>query len=452
MKNILCVFCCALALFACKGKAKQEEPPPEYGDISTLNLWGRAVQERFGGSAITVGMAAHNATDAMKNMAEQFTDLSGISVKWDVVEETNLKTKQLLDAQGRGAYDVLMVDAFWMNEWVAKNVIESLAPYIKSGNTPPWFGYEDIMPAYRNGISAVQGEPYGIPVSGETRLIAYRKDLFDEYGKQPPKTMDEFLSLAQFFNGREDGLYGVAMRAQRGIHFASGWMSLMYNFGGGFVDQGTIGTDNINITLDTPETIASLQFYVDLLQNAPPDVATYTHEEALGAFIAGKTAMWLDATALLGQITNPDISRVADQVGFVPTPEGPAGGGAALAGWSLAIPVKSAQKEQAWAFIVFMAGREKAAEYVRLGGAPTRESVFSNASLRAADPALYAHQPALEAANQLVEKGLSWVPQMREVTQILEIAGAYGSSALAGDISAEEAAKEAQTDIEDLLK
>ena len=444
------VLCSALTFFTCKAKQEDQKKPVALGDTSTLPLWGEAVRQSLGDSTITVGMAAHAATDAMKRMADEFTDLSGISVKWDIVEETSLKTKQLLDSQGRGAYDVLMVDAFWMNEWVAKNVIEPLAMYI--GNAPPWFDYEDIMPAYRNGISAVKGEPYGIPVSGETRLVAYRKDLFEKYGKQPPQTMDEFLSLAQFFNGREDGLYGVAMRAQRGIHFASGWMSIMYNFGGGFVDQSTIGTSNVQITVDTPETVTSLQFYIDLLQNAPPDVATYTHEEALGAFIAGKTAMWLDATALLNQITNPDISRVSNQVGFVPTPRGPAGGGAALAGWSLAISAKSVHKQQAWAFIEFMASKEKAVDYVRFGGAPTRKSVFANAALREKDPALYAHQPALEAANELVERNLSWVPQMREVTQILEIAGAYGSSALAGTINAEEAAKEAQKDIEDLLQ
>jgi multiple sugar transport system substrate-binding protein/sorbitol/mannitol transport system substrate-binding protein len=54
-------------------------------------------------------------------------------------------------------------------------------------------------------------------------------------------------------------------------------------------------------------------------------------------------------------------------------------------------------------------------------------------------------------ANGLVEKGLSWIPQHDQINQILEIGGSYGSSALAGDITVDEAIERMQADIEDLL-
>lgn len=303
--------------------------------------WGEAVKDQYDGSTITVAMSAHNSTEAFKSMVDEFTALTGIEVVWDIVEETNLKNKQLLDVQGAGSYDVMMVDAFWMSEYASKNVLIPIDTYAEDpAKTPEWFDYEDIMAAYRNGIAGANGVNYGIPSSGETRFIAYRTDLFEKYGKTAPTTMEEFLELAQFFNGKEEGLYGVSMRAQRGIHFASGWMSLMYNFGAGFVDQSTLAGDVV-VTTNTAETKESLQYFVDLLKCAPPDVGTYTHEEALGAFISGKTAMWLDATALAGQITDPSSSTVADKVSFVPTPTGPAGDGAALAGAWVSPPLPS---------------------------------------------------------------------------------------------------------------
>lgn len=423
------------------------------GDVSTLAGWGEKVKAQSGGKTITVAMAAHPSTEAFKTMADEFTALTGINVVWDVVEETNLKSKQLLDTQGSGTYDVFMVDAFWMSEYASKNVLLPIATYAEDpAKTPAWFDYEDIMAAYRNGIAGANGVNYGIPTAGETRFIAYRTDLFEKYGKQPPKTMDEYLALAQFFTGKEDGLYGVSMRAQRGIHFASGWMSLMYNFGGGFLDQAALAKGETVVTCTTPETVASLQFYVDLLKCAPPDVGTYTHEEALGAFISGKTAMWLDATALANQITNPETSTVADKVAFVPTPTGPAGDGAALAGWNLGIPVTSKNPEEGWDFICFMASREKSVDYVKAGGVATRASVFENAELAALNPSYPAQKAALVAANGLVEKGLSWIPQHDQINQILEIAGAYGSSALAGDITVQEACDKSQADIESLLE
>ena len=421
-------------------------------DISTLEKWGAAVKGAFGGQTITVAMATHPSTDAFRKMERDFTNLTGIKVVWDVVEETNLKNKQLLDVQGAGSYDVLMVDAFWMSEFASKNVLEPIQAYTdNTQKTPSWFDYNDIMPAYRNGIASANGINYGIPTAGETRFIAYRTDLFAKYNKQPPKTMDEYLELARFFNGK-DGVYGVSMRAQRGIHFASGWMSLMYNFGGGFMDQAALARGQNIITVATPETTASLQFYVDLLKNAPPDVGTYTHEEALGAFLSGKTAMWLDATALANQITNPATSTVADKVAFVPTPTGPAGDGAALAGWNLAISRKSSKKDAAWAFITYMASREKSVEYVKNGGVATRDSVFGNAELAALNPSYPAQKAALISANGLVEKGLSWIPQSDLIGQILDIAGAHGSAALAGTETVSAAIQAIQRECEDVVK
>ena len=421
-------------------------------DISTLAKWGAAAKEAFGGQTVTVAMASHPSTDAFRKMEREFTNLTGIKVVWDVVEETNLKNKQLLDVQGAGSYDVLMVDAFWMSEYASKKMMEPIQAYADNPQkTPAWFDYNDIMPAYRNGIAGAEGVNYGIPTAGETRFIAYRTDLFAKYDKQPPKTMNEFLELARFFNGK-DGVYGVSMRAQRGIHYASGWMSLMYNFGGGFMDQAALAQGRNVITVTTPQTTASLQFYVDLLKNAPPDVGTYTHEEALGAFLSGRVAMWLDATALANQITNPATSTVADKVAFVPTPTGPAGDGAALAGWNLAISAKSSKKDAAWAFITFMASKEKSVDYVKAGGVATRDSVFDNAQLAALNPSYPAQKAALVSANGLVQKGLSWIPQSDLIGPILDVAGAHGSAALAGTETVNAAILAIQRECEDLVK
>ena len=417
-------------------------------DTSTLEGWANGIKQKHGGTQISLAFASHPATEAFQKMTEQFEQLTGIRVKWEVMEETYLKNKQLLDFTGNtGAYDVFMVDGFWMSEYGSKNVLVPLDDYLADADlTPDWFDYEDIVPAYRNGISKYDGKILGVPFAGETRYIAYRTDLFEKYGKQPPKTMDEFLELARFFNGKEDGLYGVAMRAQRGIHNASGLMTIMYNFGGGFIDQQTF-----EVTMNDPNTVKALQFYVDLLQNAPPDVASYTHEEAISAFMAGKTAMWLDSTALSTQILDPDKSKVYDKVGFVPTPEGPAGRASALAGWNMSIPQLAKNKEAAWAFIIYMNSREKAKEYVSNGGTPVRTSIYQDQELIAQNPSYPVQLEALEDANVLVEKGISWIPQHENLGQMLDRVGYYGSMALTGEITVQEAADRAQKELEEII-
>ncbi len=422
------------------------------GAEDSLEAWGAKIKEQYDGKTVTVALAAHPASEAYKTMGDAFTALTGVKIVWDVIEETNLKSKQLLDFLGAGNYDVFMVDAFWMSEYASKEVLIPVEDFVNNaGITPAFFDYNDIMAAFRNGIAGSGGVNYGIPIAGETRFVGYRTDLFEKYGKTPPKTMDEYLELARFFNGKEEGLYGVAMRAQRGIHFASGWMSLMYNFGGGFVDQQALAKGEDVVTCDTPETIASLQFYVDLMKNAPADATSYTHEEALSLFLSGKAAMWLDATTLAGQITNPQTSKVWDKVAFVPTPTGPKGDGAALAGWNLGIPKSSKQQELGWAFIVYMCGKATSAEYVSKSGAAMRESDLSNPDLVAVNPSFPSQIEALKSANGLVEKGLAWIPPHDQINQILEVAGSWGSSALAGDITVEAAIAGMQAEIEDLL-
>lgn len=454
----------ALTMTACGGggtettKAPEETAPPaaslqasadsEAGvDVSTIDGWGKVMKEKYGGSKIVVSMAAHPSTEAFQTMADDFTSLTGIDVKWDVVEQTYLKNKQLLDFQGAHSYDLFMVDSFWNAEYGGKKVVIPLDNYLNDPlMTPVWFDKEDLIPAYCE-LGKYQGNTIGIPIAGETRFLAYRTDLFEKYGKEPPKTMDEFLELAEFFNGKEEGLYGVSLRAQRGIHFASGWLTTMYAFCDGMMDQKTLEPK-----INDPGVVESLQWYLDMLACAPPDVSTYTHEESLGAFMSGKTAMWLDATAIASGITDSSQSKVFDKVAFAAPPDGPSGESAALADWNISIPIGAKNPDQAWAFITYMMSQENSLTYIQNGGAATRYSVYENEELVKANPSYPAQLAALEKANGLVKRGLSWTPPHEQINQILDIMGSYASRAQAGEMTAQEACDKAQRDVLDLLK
>ncbi|MCG8498883.1 MAG: sugar ABC transporter substrate-binding protein [Firmicutes bacterium] len=434
---------------------EKDDPPADTqkenqqaADISTVEGWAEAVKGKSAGKTINVVFASHPSSEALKKMTPEFEKLTGIKVNWKLVEETQLKNDQLLDfTSNAGNYDVYMVDRFWLDEYEAKDVLMPLNDIIKdSGKTPVWFDHEDIMAAYRDGLTKIGDTYYGIPLVGETRFVGYRTDLFEKYDKEPPKTMDELLELAVFFNGKEPDLYGIAMRAQKGIHCASGWMTLMYSFCDGFIDQKTGKS-----LMDDAKTLESLKFYADLLKNAPPDVSTYTHEEAMGAFASGKTAMWLDATALVPVITNPSSSKIADKVAFVPTPEGPYGKAAALAGWGAAIPNSAKSKDEGWAFLMYMTSKALAVDYYNNGGSQTRKSIYENAELIAKDASLPAQLEALDVANELVKRGLSWIPPHEKLGQILDIVGRYGNQTVIGEITPEDACEKAHKELEDLL-
>ena len=405
------------------------------------------ISKDLSGTVITIASMSHTSSDAMREMTAEFEKTTGIKVRWDIMEEGLLREKILLDHQsGTGTYDVLFLDAFNLPQYKGVNLMEDLSSYIDdSAKTPDWFNYEDIMSAYRNGVGSYDGTIFGIPVAGESRFLAYRTDLFEKYNKQPPKTLEEMLTLAKFFNEKEDGVYGIAMRAQKGIHFASGWMTLLYSLGAQYLDQKTW-----EVLVDTPETINSLKYYVDLLNQGPPDISVYTHEEAISAFMAGKTAMWVDATAIASWILDPTKSTVADKVGFMPLPAGPGGAYAPLAGWSIGISsdVSQKQKDAAWAFIVWMTSQKNSLEYVGNGGVIVRESVLENPEMVAQDISLPAQLETLNYAANLVDDGIIWIPPHQKAIKVLEIVGNYGNDVLSGLMTAEEAMAKAQREVE----
>ena len=427
---------------------------PEAGTAAQVSPeireWAQAVRDRFAGETLTMAATRHPSVDAMQEMVGEFTAVTGIDVQWDIIEESYLRNKLLIEAQNDTAvYDVLLVDAFSLAEYVPADVVLPLDRFVADTTlTPEWYDFDDILGAYRNGIGRYQDVLYGIPIAGETRYVAYRTDLFERYAKQPPETMEELLDLAEFFTGREEGLYGIAMRAQRGIHFASGFLTTMYQNGGQLVDQNTW-----EVLVDDPATVESLDYYVKLLDYGPPDIANYTHEEAVSAFSLGKTALWFDATALTPWILDPEKSLVTEQVGFVPPPEGRAGAYGVLAGWNIGISpdIDGDRQDAAWAFVVWMTSRRNAEEYVRLGGTPVRESVFRNPELVEENWTFPVQLESLNRAENMVNDGILWLAPHPEFIKILETVGNYGSQALARQITVQEALARAQQDSEEIM-
>ncbi len=420
------------------------ELPPEVAS------WVNMVKEKYDGTIITCAFCPHPTTDAMQAMVDEFTELTGIKVRWDIIEEGYLRQKLLLEHEAKtGVYDVLLIDAFNLAEYAPSGVAVDLKPFLENKElTPEWFDYQDILPAYREGIGMYQGIIYGIPVAGETRYVGYRKDLFEKYGQKLPETMDDMLNLAKFFKGKEESLYGMAMRAQKGIHFGSGWLTVMYSLGGQLLDQKTW-----EVLVNNPKTVTSLEYFVDLLKQGPPDIGVYTHEEALSAFTSGRTAMWFDATALTPWIIDPTKSMIADRVGFIPPPAGPAGAYGALAGWNVGISNDSPEqkKEAAWAFIVWRTGKHKAKDYVRLGGTPVRESIYQDEELIKENWTFPIQLASLERAYNLVKEGISWIPPHPKFMKVLEVVGSYGSDVLVGSMSAQEALDKAQIEVEKIM-
>jgi len=435
---------CPMVLFA--GGQKEAVQTPSEGPTS----WEDTIRERYSGVTLNMSVAKHPASEAIRELAREFTGMTGVKFKWDVAPETSggLRNKQLMAiSMGGGTYDIMVVDTFWITEYVQKDALKALDPLINDPSiTVPDYDFEDFNAGYRSSGNR-GGTQYALPLAGATRVVGYRKDLFEQYGKEEPKTLDELLELARFFKNEVPGINGMTMRARQGIQFASAWLQLLYQFSDGFVDQQTN-----EVLIDTAPVVRSLEYFIDILETGPQGIESFGHEESATAFATGQVALWYDGTPIVMRwIENPESSEVVGKVGYMAPPPGPEGAYAPLAGWLIGISNQSKNAEAAWAFLSWATSKENAVRYYELSGAVNRDSAFNNPEITEGMEDFYsAYQQSLTQAANLGKKDLTWIPPVP--TEVLTTAGDFGNKAFLGEMTAQEACEQAAKQIESILE
>lgn len=432
--------------------SSSDAPPPAAPATETneFSEWGAAMKERYDGVTINALLASHPSTTAMLEMIDDFTELTGIKVNTRVLASTEMKTMQRSNSSTKtGIFDVYMVDAFTVYEYAKAGYIENLEGYLGDPvMTPDWYDYEDILLAFRDGIASVDGQAYLLPIAGESRFVAYRTDLFEEHGKKPPETLDEWLDLCRYFQEAGNGdYYGISFRGAAGTLVGSAHMAIAYCFSDTPIIDPATGTYQLN----SPESVESIEYILELAKCSSPDIASMNHEDGAALFAQGKCAMWFDATSLAYMAEDPASSTVAGKVGYFDIPSGPAGESGAVAGWSLGIPTDSQNKEAAYAFSMYMTSRGMAKTYNMAGGVPCRTSVFEDPDILAMSPSNAAIFSAINTAGELAERGVTYNYPSINVLSFMAIIGNEINRAEVGEITAQQAAENAQREIEAVL-
>jgi len=211
------------------------------------------------------------------------------------------------------------------------------------------FGGADAFIAANLESCTLGGKYYGVPWFAETRCLFYNKDMFAEAGATPPTTWDELVAagekiVAQYGEGKAISMAGTG--AWDLIH---NFAALLWQNGGSLLNE-----DNTEATLNSPEGVEAMVFYINLLAKglADPACAEYNQPQADAAFIAGNVAMCVMGPWNISGIIadNPTLNY-----GVIELPVGPTGiKGAFSGGSNLVIFANSEHKEAAKKWVNYL--------------------------------------------------------------------------------------------------
>ena len=297
----------------------------------------------------------HHWRDTVKS----FTDLTGIQVELEY-QWLNDYWATIISAytDRAGEFDVGATDEMILPLYARRGAVLPLDEFIERDN----FDLSPYSPA-AIACATVDKKLYGIPYSNMSNILVYRTDIFDKYGFEPPRTLEELRKTAidvrrsLVADGKEN-VYGLISRGKAGAG-ANVWIfgsTIAPSFGANWYKSD--GEPNFN----SPEMVQALTYYADLLKkSAPPDSHEIDWYNGSERFFKGEAAMFIEAaseTARWRDLNSP----FADVTRATLVPAGPGGdrhSGMYAPAWN--IPASSRDPEAAWQFIKWASGAEPAA-------------------------------------------------------------------------------------------
>ncbi|MBI4789721.1 MAG: extracellular solute-binding protein [Chloroflexi bacterium] len=386
------------------GQAAQATKAPEPTTAAQPMQPGESPNKKYAGTKLVVSWPSLSHFQNAAKMIPDFTKETGIQVEVDFTEYAKLKDKQVLElSKATGDYDVVAWTVFEKGEYVAKGLLTPMSQYFAMpALVDPDYDPEDIAPAFLLSGSVVGGKKgylpgvtqglYGIPFGPETSILAYRKDIFEQYKLKVPETYDEMLQTAEWINKNVPNMKGLTSRGQSGHQIVHAYLLHLSPLGGQIFDDKWNPVFNNDAGLKAAETLKKI------IELSPAGVNNYDFGAEANAFLQGQAAMYVDAHKIAAMSRDPKQSKVDGKVGYALHPKGKTGL-AETGGQAMGIAANSKKKEAAFLFIQWMTSKKADKKVVELGGDPIRKSTFGDPELQKKYPEYPVIVKQLETAN-----------------------------------------------------
>jgi multiple sugar transport system substrate-binding protein len=373
--------------------------------------------------------------NAVRGVSGAYTASTGTTVEvLELPYDQSFQKLQIALSQKTDAYDLASLDDPWIPQFAGNKFLVNLDDmYAKTGAQP--------NPDFQPQLFGLGDWPKGsglraLPWLGNVQVFAWRNDLIDNR----PNSWDQVISMAQSIQAGPSGVYGYAIRGAAGNPATTSFLPITRGYG------KDVLSPTFEPQLDTPEALAALQTALKLRDTAPPGAENTQHADVGRFMYTGTVAMsgdiWPDQ---LLNIFDPNVSNVVGLVSIGPEPSQAGVDPANMTGtWLLGIPEGSKNKDRAFDFMNWFTQLDQQKKLLlQFNIPPTLVPLFNDAEAVAKFPFL---PGLLDAAGKAVPR-----PRTQFYSGVEDIIGRYLSQAIAGQVDADQALAQANTEVRDYL-
>jgi ABC-type glycerol-3-phosphate transport system substrate-binding protein len=402
----------------------------------------------YAGTTLNILMEDVPDTNSIEPLLSQFESETGIKVVFEKVVYTVMHEKlipQLMAGEGNGTYDILEVDNYWVGEFVMAGWLRPIDNYLKK---TPQIKMADYIDAVVD-MFTVGDKAYFIPMWTYPFGLVYRADVVNDpkfrsfYEKKtgkkwafPPKDLYEYAEMAKAAKAFvPKGMYGCAMQGAKVDPLVMELTNYVYALGGDYYDRS-----EWKASYDSKVGREALKIYKDLIDNAAqPGANGANFDDAFNTFGQGKAVFAVTHNFLMPWLLDKTNSVVFDKVEFVPLP-----GGGLLGGWAWAIPVSSPNPDAGWEFIKFVERKENQKARGMGGGMPCAKWVYEEQD--------FLNKYKFQRSAGVVIANAKALPIVSQSTRMVEIVGENSSRALIGELSIDEALRNANAELNEIIE
>lgn len=365
------------------------------GSNATSADASQADEKPYDGTTITMTMQKYGTVptdqeNILNTLTAEFKDLTGITVKYSIVDWDQALTKMTLACTGGDSPDVY--DIFFTAAMVRAGG-DQYGPMIID-DVMEELGADNYYPAGHTE-AFIDGHWYGVPWRADTRILMYNTDDFAAAGiTETPKTWDELIEVAKKLTVSDNNgnitRSGMLWNVGNG-RFDQTWKCLLEGAGGSIMNE-----DFTAPAFNSPAGEESLQFMIDAINvhHVMPATVIDPSFDPIAEFMAGKASMIFGVTIDAKRNVETMAPQFSGKIGGALLPSKSGSGNSSVASSApLAVMKTSKNPEAAKEWLKFMCAPENMSRF-------SETVTLLNSSKLVMDYPFYSEDPWYQTATE----------------------------------------------------